>query len=87
VQVTDYVPGTSYLKMIDIWCVFCIITLFAVIFAQTIIKNLMVRNRLPKMNSTVSNMNNLISLKNLKMEVFGPSNPPELTVQRIVINL
>ncbi|XP_047737304.1 gamma-aminobutyric acid receptor subunit beta-like, partial [Hyalella azteca] len=36
-QVSDYAPRTSFLKTIDIWCIFCIVLLFSIIVAVTII--------------------------------------------------
>lgn len=37
IQVSDYVPGTSYMKLIDVWYVFCIVTLFCIIVALVIV--------------------------------------------------
>ncbi|KAF2357867.1 Pentraxin-related [Trinorchestia longiramus] len=36
-QVSDYAPRTSFLKKIDVWCIFCIVLLFGIIVAVTII--------------------------------------------------
>ncbi|KAF2367342.1 Neurotransmitter-gated ion-channel transmembrane domain, partial [Trinorchestia longiramus] len=38
-QVGDHLPRTSYLKLIDVWCVLCIAMLFCIILALVIINH------------------------------------------------
>ncbi|RXG59834.1 Gamma-aminobutyric acid receptor subunit beta-3, partial [Armadillidium vulgare] len=40
-EVTDSIPKTVYLKKIDIWCIFCILILFFITTALTIINCLL----------------------------------------------
>ncbi|XP_018017774.2 acetylcholine-gated chloride channel subunit acc-3-like [Hyalella azteca] len=42
-QVGDHLPRTSYLKLIDVWCVLCIAMLFCIILCLVIINHHVVR--------------------------------------------